>query len=149
MYSAIAVASASSTHCTRAWSIMEPGGGAPGRMLRSGTMANRFAAYQVANGGTNFLRPNAIGMATNSAKVGRLIKDHDDAQVEDQRALGPMQGEDHIADVVASGFAGVGTALDFGVPAVHRSGHLDNSGYPFALSAGPDEHIGRLWLGAV
>ena len=50
MYKAIAVASASSTHCTRAWSIMEPGGGAPGRMLRSGTMANRFAAYQVANG---------------------------------------------------------------------------------------------------
>src|ERR1700751_3933196 len=74
MYNAIAVASASSTHCTRAWSIKEPGGGAPGRIFRSGTIANRFAAYQVANGGTNFRRPIAIGMATNSAKVGRLTK---------------------------------------------------------------------------
>src|ERR1700742_60098 len=74
MYNAIAVASASSTHCTSAWSIMEPGGGAPGRIFRSGTIANRFAAYQVANGGTNFRLPIAIGMATTSARVGRLTK---------------------------------------------------------------------------
>src|ERR1700744_1780120 len=74
MYRLIAVNSAISTHCTMAWSIHAPGGGAPGRMLRSGTMANRFAAYHVANGGKNFLLPNAIGMATNSAKVGRLIR---------------------------------------------------------------------------
>src|SRR6201993_2275983 len=73
MYRLIAVTSAISTHCTMAWSIHEPGGGAPGRMLRSGTMANRFAAYHVANGGKNFLLPSAIGMATNSAKVGRVM----------------------------------------------------------------------------
>ena len=70
MYRLIAVTSAMSTHCTMAWSIHEPGGGAPGRMLRNGTMANRFAAYHVANGGKNFLLPSAIEMATNSAKVG-------------------------------------------------------------------------------
>ncbi|MDT5089039.1 MAG: phosphate transport system substrate-binding protein [Mycobacterium sp.] len=35
MYSAIAVASASSTHCTSAWSIIEPGGGAPGRISQA------------------------------------------------------------------------------------------------------------------
>ena len=38
------------------------------------TIANKFAAYQVANGGTNFRRPIAIGMATTSASVGRLTK---------------------------------------------------------------------------
>src|SRR5215471_20151935 len=74
MYRLIDVTSAISTHCTMAWSIHEPGGGAPGRMLRSGTIANRFAAYHVANGGRNFLRPNAIGMATSRARVGRLIR---------------------------------------------------------------------------
>src|ERR1700740_408912 len=42
-------------------------------MLRSGTMANRFAAYHVANGGKNFRLPSAIGMATSSAKVGRAM----------------------------------------------------------------------------
>src|ERR1700738_3147769 len=51
IYRLIAVTSAINTHCTMAWSIHEPGGGAPGRMLRSGTIANRFAAYHVANGG--------------------------------------------------------------------------------------------------
>ncbi|BBU24182.1 Uncharacterised protein [Mycobacterium xenopi] len=45
MHKAIAAPNAMSTHCTTAWSIHEPGGGAPGRMLRNGTMANRFAAY--------------------------------------------------------------------------------------------------------
>jgi len=51
MYKLIAVTSAISTHCTMVWSIHEPGGGALGRMLRSRTIANRFAANQVANGG--------------------------------------------------------------------------------------------------
>src|SRR5947209_1938949 len=74
MYRLIAVTSAINTHWTMAWSIQEPGGGAPGRMLRNGTIAKRFAAYQLANGGRNFLLPTAMGMATNSAKVGRLIK---------------------------------------------------------------------------
>ena len=49
MYRLIAVTSAISTHWTMAWSIQEPGGGAPGRMLRNGTIAKRFAAYQLAN----------------------------------------------------------------------------------------------------
>jgi hypothetical protein len=70
----IATTSAISTHSTTAWSIHEPGGGEPGRMLRSGTMANSIAAYHVENGGKNFLLPNAIGMATISAKVGRLMR---------------------------------------------------------------------------
>src|ERR1700761_8654708 len=53
-----------------AWSIQEPGGGEPGRIFRSGTIANSIAAYQVPNGGTNFLLPITIGMATNNARVG-------------------------------------------------------------------------------
>src|SRR6202042_3322638 len=49
-------------------------GGAPGRIFRSGTIANKLAAYQVANGGTNFRLPIAIGIATTSARVGKLTK---------------------------------------------------------------------------
>lgn len=87
MYRVIAVTSAISTHCTIAWSIQDPGGGAPGRMLRSGTMANRLAAYQVANGGRNLRRPIAMGIATSSARVGRLISTR---QIPRSKISGPL-----------------------------------------------------------
>ena len=56
-------------------------------MLRSGTMANRFAAYHVANGGRNFRLPIAIGMATNSAKVGRAMRTR---QMPKSKISGPL-----------------------------------------------------------
>src|ERR1700743_236149 len=82
-----AVTNAISTHCPMACSIHEPGGGAPGRMLRSGTMANRLAAYHVANGGRNLRLPRAIGMATNSARVGRLTRTR---QIPRSKINGPL-----------------------------------------------------------
>ncbi len=75
MYKLIAVTNAIRTHCTMAWSIQ-----------RNGTMANRFAAYHVTNGGKNFLLPNAMGMATSSAKVGRLMRTR---QIPGRRSVGP------------------------------------------------------------
>src|ERR1700753_3122085 len=128
---------------------MEPGGGAPGRVVRSGTMANRFAAYQVASGGTNCLRPSAIGMATNSAKVGRLMRT---TMMPKSKISGPL-ARCRVRTTLLMLWLPVSLLSvlrwAFAVPACHRSGHLDDGGYPFALGAGPDEHIGRLWLGAV
>ena len=74
------------------------GGGLPGRKLRSGTMANSIAAYQVPNGGKNDVLPNAIGMATHNAKHGQGDQDQADSEVEDQRSLGPVQRDDHVVE---------------------------------------------------
>ena len=73
MNNVIATTNPINTHSTTAWSTHEPIGGLPGRKLRSGTMANSIAAYQVPNGGKNVVRPNNIGMATHNAKTGRAI----------------------------------------------------------------------------
>ena len=66
----IAVTNAMITHNTSATSIQAPGGGTPGRMLRSGTTANSIAAYQVANAIWNCLRPVITGRAVNMARAG-------------------------------------------------------------------------------
>src|ERR1700712_913312 len=70
----IATINASSTHNVMAWSTQEPSGGFPGKMLRNGTTANSMAANQETNGGRNFFLPNAIGIATHSAKAGKAIR---------------------------------------------------------------------------
>ncbi|BBY39032.1 hypothetical protein MMAN_31660 [Mycobacterium mantenii] len=82
-------------------------------MLRSGTIANRFAAYQVANGGRNFRLPSAIGIATSSARVGRADQHQADTEVEDQRTLGPLQGDDDVAVVGRAGWAARSSRLSW------------------------------------
>src|SRR6185437_5102831 len=83
----IATASAISTQSTTAWSTHDPGGGEPGRIFRSGTIANSIAAYHVMNGGRNVVLPNAIGMATHNASVGRVIKTR---QIPRSKISGPL-----------------------------------------------------------
>src|SRR5262249_29775528 len=69
-----ATTSAINTHSTTAWSIHEPYGGLPGRIFRSGTMANSIAPYHVVIGGKNEVLPNATGMATHNANAGSAIR---------------------------------------------------------------------------
>ncbi|CKV04040.1 Uncharacterised protein [Mycobacterium tuberculosis] len=87
MYTTIAAASAMSTQITTARSIHAPAGGEPGRIVRSGTTANNIAAYQVPNGGWNFLRPVIIWMATNKANVGNVISTR---QMPRSKTSGPL-----------------------------------------------------------
>src|ERR1700758_3661815 len=70
----IETTSAIRDHATIAWSIHTPGGGAPGRKLRNGTIANNMAVYQVAYAGINFLFTRSVSMETKSAMAGRLIR---------------------------------------------------------------------------
>ena len=79
-----------------AWSIHEPYGGPPGRMLRSGTIANSIAAYHVINGGKNDVLPSAIGNGHPQRQHRQGDEDQADPEVEDQRALGPVQRDDDV-----------------------------------------------------
>ena len=50
-------------------------------------MANSIAAYHVENGGKNDVLPNAIGMATISAKTGRAMRTR---QIPTSKISGPL-----------------------------------------------------------
>ncbi len=133
-----------------AWSTHEPGGGEPGKKLRSGTMANSIAAYHVENGGKNDVLPNAIGMATINAKAGRADEDQAEPQVENQWALGPVQRDDHVVQgYLGCGVLGVVDAGDAHVPAVQLSGYFHTGPWLCPVLASAGEHVGRDFVGFV
>src|SRR5262249_16703907 len=71
---------------------------------------------------------------------GQADQDQEDSEVEDQRTLGPLQGDDHVVETVrVFGVLGVVDAFGGHIPAVQVSGHFHPGPYLVVVTPGEDQ----------
>ena len=135
MYRPIAPTSAISTQITRASSIHAPGGGDAGKEIADRDDGEKHAGEPGDERRHEFPPTQRHLNGHRQCQGGQGEKDQADPQVEDQRALGPVQRDDHAVGPVGL-LAGFADAFDADVPAFQGPGYFDTGGLVLPSVAG-------------